>query len=76
MLGLGPLDVAPVFDGARLRDGLAGQFLSFAGRHLALIDDVMTTGATLEAAAAALLQAGADRVDAWVVARTLPPGSV
>lgn len=45
---------------------------SFAGRAVALVDDVMTTGATLEAAAGALLGAGASRVDAWVVARTLP----
>jgi ComF family protein len=42
-----------------------------AGRHVAVLDDVMTTGATLDAAAAALLAAGAARVDAWVVARTL-----
>jgi ComF family protein len=48
---------------------------SFAGLHVALVDDVMTTGATLEAAAGALLKARAMRVDAWVVARTLPPGS-
>jgi len=41
------------------------------GRRVALLDDVMTTGATLDAAAAALLAAGAARVDAWVVARTL-----
>ena len=45
----------------------------FSGRRVALLDDVMTTGATLESAATALLQAGAARVDAWVVARTLPP---
>jgi ComF family protein len=42
-----------------------------AGRHVAVVDDVMTTGATLDAAAAALIAAGASRVDAWVVARTL-----
>lgn len=38
--------------------------------HVALIDDVFTTGATLNAAALALRAVGVTRVDAWVVART------
>ena len=37
--------------------------------HIALVDDVMTTGATLEAAAIALKAIGVQRVDAWVCAR-------
>jgi ComF family protein len=37
--------------------------------HVALVDDVMTTGATLHAAAKALRRAGVQRVDAWVCAR-------
>ncbi|MDX9875491.1 MAG: ComF family protein [Spongiibacteraceae bacterium] len=41
-----------------------------AGRHLALIDDVATTGATAEAAADALLIAGAASVQLWCVTRT------
>jgi ComF family protein len=38
--------------------------------HIALVDDVMTTGATLHAAARALLDSGVLRVDAWACART------
>jgi len=40
------------------------------GRHLLLVDDVMTSGASLHSAAHALLQAGAARVSALVLART------
>lgn len=44
-----------------------------AGAHVALIDDVMTSGATAAAAAQALLDAGAASVQAWVLARTPAP---
>ena len=37
--------------------------------HVALFDDVMTTGATLREAAQTLLRAGVARVDAWALAR-------
>lgn len=43
------------------------------GRTIAVVDDVMTTGATLDELAATLKAAGAARVVNWVVARTLPP---
>ena len=43
-----------------------------AGRHLVLVDDVITTGATAAACTAALLAAGARRVDVLALARTLP----
>jgi ComF family protein len=37
---------------------------------VALVDDVMTTGATLAACSNCLLHAGAAQVDVWVLART------
>ena len=40
------------------------------GLRVALVDDVMTTGATAREAAATLLRAGAAAVDLWVLART------
>uniref|UniRef100_UPI0039181FAE ComF family protein n=1 Tax=Pseudomonas sp. TaxID=306 RepID=UPI0039181FAE len=45
-----------------------------AGLHLALIDDVLTTGATAQVLAALLRQAGASRVDVYCLARTPRPG--
>ena len=55
---------------------VAGAFVctgDVRGQAIALVDDVMTTGATIASAATTLLAAGADTVEAWVVARTLPP---
>lgn len=43
------------------------------GGHVLVVDDVMTTGATLHAAAQCLLDAGAQRVSALVLARTPLP---
>ncbi|WP_158973734.1 ComF family protein [Pseudomonas sp. BAV 4579] len=44
------------------------------GRHLALVDDVLTTGATADSLARLLKRAGAGRVDVYCLARTPPPG--
>ncbi len=43
------------------------------GRSVTLVDDVMTTGATVAEAARTLLQAGAADIGVWVVARTPRP---
>jgi ComF family protein len=46
---------------------------ALAGESVAVVDDVMTTGATLDEVARVLKAAGATRVTNWVVARTFPP---
>ena len=43
-----------------------------AGKRIAIIDDVMTTGASLNELAITLKKAGAVHVECWVIARTLP----
>ncbi|EKT4522948.1 ComF family protein [Pseudomonas putida] len=44
------------------------------GLHLAIVDDVLTTGATAQAIAMLLRKAGARRVDVYCLARTPKPG--
>ncbi len=43
------------------------------GREVAVIDDVMTTGATVAEMSRTLLEAGASQVQVWVLARTPRP---
>jgi len=54
------------------RRNLSGAFVIEAAlpHRVVLVDDVMTTGATLEALAVACRAAGAREVEAWAVART------
>ncbi|MEO8312341.1 MAG: phosphoribosyltransferase family protein [Caldimonas sp.] len=44
------------------------------GRHVAIVDDVMTTGSTAAELARVVRQAGAATVEIWVLARTPRPG--
>lgn len=57
---------------ANMQDAFAAQ-IRLTGGHIALIDDVVTTGATATAATQALLAAGADSVEVWCLARTPAP---
>ena len=58
---------------ANVRGAFAAQG-DVRGARIALVDDVMTTGATLAEATRTLVSAGAARVECWVVARTFRPG--
>lgn len=53
-----------------VQPGLARQI---EGRHVAIVDDVLTTGATVNELARTLWAAGAKEVSVWVVARTPAP---
>lgn len=53
-----------VHDAFRLRPGFVRQ-----SAHIAILDDVMTSGATVQSLASALKQQGAGRVEVWICAR-------
>ena len=53
----------------KVNDDLVGDL---KGKRIAIVDDVMTTGASLNELAKTLKKAGASHVECWVVARTLP----
>lgn len=46
--------------------------LDLHAKHVAILDDVMTTGTSLHELALTLRQQGAREISAWVVARTMP----
>lgn len=76
----------PLIEAGRVRDTLSQRGLDRPARRanlrrafrvearlparIALVDDVMTTGATLDALAMACRQAGAEVIEAWTLART------
>ena len=63
---------------ARLRN-LAGAFAvdrSFAGRRVAIVDDVLTTGSTVAEVARTLRAADAESIDVWCAARTVPASHI
>jgi len=63
----------PLVERARNVSGAFRCTRALPGAEVALLDDVMTTGATLDELAATLKRAGAAKVVNWVVARTPPP---
>ena len=57
--------------GTRSGTGFGSPGPGLAGLHVALLDDVVTTGSTAAAAAQALRAAGAAQVELWAVARAV-----
>lgn len=64
--------------GARRRNVRGAFAVSRGARlpdHVAVVDDVMTTGSTLAECARMLKRSGVQRVDVWALARAPSPGS-
>ncbi len=64
------VDCAPQERFTNVADCFRAEPESIRGRRILLFDDVLTTGATITSAAAALLDAGAKSVDAVTIARS------
>lgn len=60
-------------DSKARRRNVTGAFATLAplhARHVAILDDVVTTGSTVRELAAVLRQAGAQQIEVWAIART------
>jgi predicted amidophosphoribosyltransferase len=64
--------LSPVERQENMRDAFRSDPRMVNGRAVLLLDDVVTTGATLKACAVALLSSGASVVYALTIARALP----
>jgi len=67
------LDLPPASRAGNVRDAFAVEprrRAEIAGRRIAVVDDVLTTGSTASEIARVLKQAGAAHVDVWMLART------
>lgn len=67
-------DTAPQFDlpANQRQKNLRGAFHishPIQAKHIAIVDDVMTTGSTVSAFSQRLIQAGAEQVEIWTCAR-------
>ena len=66
--------IQPGLSPGERRRNLSGAFSSrrrWRGEHIAIIDDILTSGATAQATASCLLEAGCQRVDVWCAARAM-----
>jgi len=67
--------VQSLLPAAQRRRNIKGAFQitrPLAAHHAAIVDDVMTTGHTVEEFAATLRKAGVEKIDVWVLARAAP----
>jgi ComF family protein len=73
-----PTQAQTELDAVARRRNVRGSFAVVAGvalpTHVAVLDDVMTTGATLAECARVLKRAGVQTVDVWALARAPTPG--
>lgn len=62
----------PLKERSRNVRGAFGCDMALSGKHIALVDDVLTSGASMNALADAVRKRGAAEVSAWVIARAVP----